>query len=177
MTRLQNLETNVLYDRLPIQGAKLFESLKGFAEILDTAKDPKSLDPALTSIYMCIGFTNGATVKIVNQIVDINMQRNVVTIRTSDYATHVAPDSVRIFSLEDVCLIESVDCAHLYKRDAEIASLGECAEQVEKSDELVTPVETSSETKNSTKTGKETTPKSIPTKENKSNKIVENKNE
>lgn len=163
MTRLQNLETNVIRDFLSIQGEMLYDSLKGFAEILDTAEDPKSLDPALTSVYMCIGLSNGTTLKIVNQIVDISMRRNVVTIRTSDYVNHIAPNSVRIFNLEEVNVIESVDCAHLYKKNAEEI----CEEPSEKTNGLVTPVETDTKPENSSKTNGETTPKGIPTQENK----------
>ena len=125
-TRVDYLRTNYNELTTTVTGDFLFQSLVGFADILDNSTKGQPIDNDLVDIYMVLGLKNGSTIQLTGQIVDIWISddcMNIVRIQTEDRKTWTMPNSTYIFSLNDIVSLQSLDIvSHQKKIDAKFAA-------------------------------------------------------
>ena len=123
-TRVEKL--NAAYESLQatVAGDYLFKALLGFAEVLDNSENVHEIDPDLVDIYLMLGFKNGTTMQLTDQITDIYIEKdgnqtNIVRLSLEDRKTGVMPNTTFIFSLNEIYTIQSLDVVTHQRKLAE----------------------------------------------------------
>lgn len=134
-TRVEKLTAAYEPLQATVAGNYLFKALLGFAEVLDNSENAHEIDTDLVDIYLMLGFKNGTTMQLTGQITDLYIEKegtqtNIVRLSLEDRKTGVMPNTIFIFSLNEIYTIQSLDVVTHQRKLAERYAAEDRAELV-----------------------------------------------